>query len=174
MKSIAAVLIFLFLVSCGSIRVQYDYDKETDFSSYTTYNYYQDLDTGLSELDAKRLLKALDATLRLKGFLLSEEPEFFINIESSLGMPNRNTVDLGIGGTGRSVGGGISIGVPVGASKEQRVIQFDFIDSQKDALFWQAISRSSFKENSTPEERERILQELVNKVLSKYPPKHKK
>ena len=51
------LLMYLLLVSCNAIRVNYDYDKETDFSSYTTYNYYADMDTGLSELDTKTLVE---------------------------------------------------------------------------------------------------------------------
>jgi len=48
------------------------------------------------------------------------------------------------------------------------------VDSQKDMLFWQATSKSGFNENATPVEREKKLQEIVEKTLSKYPPKRKK
>tara|TARA_R110002049_G_scaffold90301_7_gene226465 strand:+ start:2533 stop:2934 length:402 start_codon:yes stop_codon:yes gene_type:complete len=133
------------------------------------------MDTGLSELDTKRLLRAIDSTMRGKGFLLSEEPEFLIGIMSrSFQAPRNNTVGVGIGGSGRNVGGGMSIGIPVGAANVEREIQFDFVDSQKDELFWQAISVSSLKENSSPDEREQILQVLVVKTFEKYPPKSRK
>lgn len=165
----------LLLASCGSIRVNYDYDRDTDYSKYTTYNYYSDINTGLSELDAKRLLRAIDSTMRAKGFLLSEEPEFLINILSrSFQAPRNNTVGVGIGGTGRNVGGGMTIGIPVGSANVEREIQFDFVDSQKDELFWQAITVSSLRENSSPNEREEKIQGLVAKTLEKYPPKSRK
>jgi hypothetical protein len=155
--------------------VNYDYDRDTDYSKYTTYNYYSDMDTGLSELDAKRLLRAIDSTMRAKGFLLSEEPEFFINILSrSFQAPRNNTVGVGIGGSGRNVGGGMTIGIPVGSAIVEREIQFDFVDSQKDELFWQAITVSSLRENSSPDEREKKIQDLVTKTLDKYPPKSRK
>jgi hypothetical protein len=155
--------------------VNYDYDRDTDYSKYTTYNYYSDMDTGLSELDAKRLLRAIDSTMRAKGFLLSEEPEFFINILSrSFQAPRNNTVGVGIGGSGRNVGGGMTIGIPVGSANVEREIQFDFVDSQKDELFWQAITVSSLRENSSPDEREKKIQDLVTKTLDKYPPKSRK
>ena len=175
MKSIVPFILLLFLVSCSAIRVNYDYDKDADFSIYTTYNYYPDLDTGLSELDSKRLLRVIDSTMRGKGFLLSEEPEFLINILSrSFETPRNNTVGVGLGGGGRNVGGGMSIGIPVGAANVEREIQFDFIDSQKDELFWQAITVSSLRENSSPNEREEKLRELVDKTFEKYPPKSRK
>lgn len=98
MKQLLPIFFLVFFVSCSAIKVSYDYDKETDFSAYSTYNYYPDMDTGLSELDTKRLLRAIDSTLRGKGFLLSEEPEFLIGIvSSSFQVPRNNTVGVGIG-----------------------------------------------------------------------------
>lgn len=165
------ILIVLF-ASCNAVRVSYDHDKTTDYSNYSTYNYYPDMETGLSGLDEKRLLTALDSTLRAKGYLLAEEPDFLINIVSSeyRKAPN-NSVGVGIGGTGRNVGGGVSVGVPLGGSGIERQIQFDLVDSQKDALFWQAISESGFRDNASPSVREEILQKIVAKVFSKFPPK---
>ena len=166
------LVLFAALTSCNAIRVNYDYDKETDFTSYTTYNYYSDMNTGLSELDAKRLLHVLDDALKSKGLRFSSEPDFFVNIQSTtFQTPKKNTVGVGVGGTGRGVGGGVSVGIPVGRPDVFREITFDFVDSQKDMLFWQAISESSFKENASPDIREENLRQIVEKVLAKYPPK---
>ncbi len=175
MKNILPILFLILFVSCSTVRVSYDYDKGTDFSNYLTYNYYTDMETGLSELDTKRLLKALDSIMRMKGILLSEEPDFFINIQSrSFQAPRSNTVGLGVGGTGRNVGGGVSIGIPVGGANMEREIVFDFVDSQRDALIWQAVSESSFRDNASPNEREQKLRQVVEKVFAKYPPQKKK
>lgn len=172
MKAIVPILLVLFLTSCSAVKVNYDYDKETDFSAYTTYNYYPELETGLSDLDTKRLVRAIDSTMRRKGVLLSEEPEFYIAIVGrSFAVPRNNTVGVGVGGSGRSVGGGLSVGIPVGGAKLQREIRFDFVDSQKDELFWQAITVASFGENISPELREEKLGAMVNKAFEKYPPK---
>jgi len=62
----------------------------------------------------------------------------------------------------------------VGAANVEREIQIDFVDSQKDELFWQAITVSSLRENSSPNEREQKLQALVAKTFEKYPPKSRK
>ncbi len=172
MKRVISLLFVLVLFSCGVVRVEYDYEKNTDFSNYSTYNYFSDLETGLSQLDTKRLLHALDIALQGKGMLFSEEPDFYINIESDKYYAvSNNTVGLGVGGTGNSVGGGISVGIPVGKAKQRREIIFNFVDNKKDVLFWEAVSVDVYKENQTPEQRELHLQAIVNKVLSKYPPK---
>lgn len=175
MKTVLPIMFLVLLAGCSAVRVQYDYDKETLFSAYSTYNYYPDIDTGLSELDNRRLMRAIDSTLRGKGFMLSEEPDFYVAIMGKTYQASRgNTVGVGVGGTGRSVGGGLSVGIPVGAAKMEREIQFDFVDSQKDALFWQATAVSSFNPNSSPQIKEEKLREIVVKAFEKYPPKQKK
>ncbi|MEO0572228.1 MAG: DUF4136 domain-containing protein [Bacteroidota bacterium] len=174
MRFYLVFLTLVLLVGCSTVRVNYDYDKNTDFSNYTTYNYFGDMESGLSPLDEKRLLRVLDSTLRAKGFLLSEEPEFLVNILSQeYKDAPQNTVGVGLGGTNRNVGGGVSIGIPVGGSQLERSIQFDFVDSQKNALFWQAISESGFRSNASPSVREEQLRKVVEKVFSKFPPEIK-
>ncbi len=171
MKPHHIFLALFFLASCSTVRVNYDYDKEVDFSRYKTYHYFSDMETGLSQLDEKRLLRVLDSTLQQKGFRLSEEPDFLINILSQeyRNAPN-SSVGVGVGGTNRNAGGGISIGIPVGGGQMQRSIQFDFVDTHKDALFWQAVSDNGFRPNASPSVREEQLRKVVNKVFSKFPP----
>ena len=172
MKPIKTFLLLLFVASCAPIYVNYDYEKQHDFTKYKTYNYYSDLETGLSELDTKRLLYVMDEALKAKGFTLSSTPDFFINITSSEFQENRNsTVGVGVGGGGRNVGGGISIGIPLGQQNVNRQIIFDFIDENGIGLFWQAVSESSFNPNAKPEERESRLKAIADKVFAGYPPK---
>jgi len=167
-------LLLLLVIGCSAVRVTYDYDKTTDFSNYTTYNYFSDIETGLSALDEKRLFRVLDSTLQTKGFLLSEEPDFLVNILSQeFRNASQSAVGVGVGGTNRNVGGGVSIGIPVGSSQLERSIQFDFVDAQKNALFWQAISESGFRPNASPSVREGQLRKVVDKVFSKFPPEVK-
>jgi len=60
MRCLPIIFFVSLFISCNAVRVNYDYDKETDFSNYNTYNFYPDMQTGLTELDNKRLFKALD------------------------------------------------------------------------------------------------------------------
>jgi hypothetical protein len=130
------------------------------------------METGLSELDAKRLFDILDIQLQQKGLQLSDTPDFYINIKSSeYEEAQRNTVGVGVGGTGRNVGGGISVGIPVGQANINRQIIIDFVDESNIGLFWQAVTESSYNPNATPEKRETMLQQIVAKVLEGFPPK---
>ena len=174
MRYLLFIVLIVVMASCSSVKVNYDYDKTVDFSSYSTYNYYSDMQSGLSQLDEKRLLNALDSTLKARGYRLAEEPELFINIISNeyRSAPNNN-VGVGLGGGGRNVGGGISVGLPLGGPNMQRSIQIDLVDAQRDALVWQAVAESGLRENASPSVREDKLRAVVKKVFSKFPPKVK-
>lgn len=173
MKNLSLIILFFLIVSCAPIRVNFDYEKAADFSKYKTYNYYSNLNSGLSELDTKRLINALDEELRTKGLSISETPDFYIDIKSNTYQEVQNSsVGVGVGGTGGNVGGGISVGIPIGQSNYNRVIQFDFVDENGQGLFWQALSESSFSPNSAPEKREALLKAIVTKVLEGFPPKN--
>lgn len=169
-----SLLLLLLITSCASVQVNYDYESKTNFSQYKTYNYYSDIDTGLSALDAKRLFGILDAQMQQKGLKLSETPDFYINITSSeYQEAQRNTVGVGLGSVGRNMGGGISIGIPVGQSNVNRQIIFDFVDESGVGLFWQATTASSYNPKATPEKRIAVLKQIVAKALEGFPPKSK-
>ena len=173
MKFVKTLAILFLVASCAPIYVNYDYEKGTDFTKYKSYNYYADMNTGLSELDTKRLLNALDEQLQAKGFALSDTPDFFIDIKSTeFQGAQRQTVGVGVGGGGGNVGGGISIGLPLGQAQVTRQITVDFVDENIKQLYWQAVSESSFNPNSSPEKREARLSAIVAKILKKYPPKN--
>lgn len=173
MKILSAVILLLFVASCAPFRVNYDFEKTTNFSQYKTYGYYADMNTGLSPLDTKRLLEALDVHMKTKGLLFSETPDFFIDIKSSeFQNVQRNNLGVGLGGGGGNMGGGISIGLPIGQATINRQITIDFVDENKKQLFWQAVTESGFNPNATPEKREHLFKALVEKVLTNYPPKY--
>jgi len=172
LKSSAALLVLIGLVSCGASRVSYDYDKQTDFTTYTTYNYFDGMKTGLSQLDEKRLKDAMDATLQMKGFMLTEEPDIYVDIQSSIQqVAASNNVGVGLGGGRGAIGGGLSVGIPLGNPKMQREVKIDFVDANKDMLIWQAIGSSAYLQKSTPQVKTERIQKLITKIFKKYPPK---
>lgn len=174
-KSLILLILSLFIFSCAAVRVNYDYESATNFNAYKTYNYYSDMNMGMSELDSGRLLDALDAGLQAKGLSLSDSPDFLINIKSTTFQEARsNNVGVGVGGGGGNVGGVISVGIPVGQAKINRQILFEFVDENKSGLFWQANSESAYQPNAKPDLREAQFKTIVDKVLSGYPPAPKK
>ncbi|NRD24748.1 DUF4136 domain-containing protein [Winogradskyella litoriviva] len=170
MKNLKVLFLAFLVASCGTI-VTYDYEKSTDFSSYKSYNYFDDMETGLSELDTKRLKRAIDAKLKTIGLSRSDTPDFYIDIQSQQ-VTNRSnsSVGVGVGGGGGRGFGGVSVGIPVGQNQQTREIIIDFVDETKTGLFWQAVSESNYNANASPEKREAIFAKLVEKVFAEYPP----
>lgn len=172
MKTIKCLFLLLLVSSCGTV-VNYDYEKSTDFTKYKTYDYFSDMQTGLSQLDTKRLMRAIDTKLATMGMSRSENPDFYIDIQSQDVMNrNNSTVGVGAGGGGGGGFGGVSVGIPIGGNQNTRQIIIDFVDKkQNERLFWQAVSESSYRENASPEKRQAYFDALVDKVFAKYPPK---
>tara|TARA_B100001063_G_C16778672_1_gene568387 strand:+ start:2876 stop:3274 length:399 start_codon:yes stop_codon:yes gene_type:complete len=132
------------------------------------------MQTGLSQLDTKRMMRSIDEKLATMGMTRSENPDFYIDIQSQ-DIMNRNnsTVGVGAGGGSRGGFGGVSVGIPINGNQNTREIVIDFVDKkQNERLFWQAVSESNYRENASPEKREAYFDALVEKIFSKYPPKN--
>ena len=69
------LLVVLLIVSCATPRVAYDFDKKANFDTYKTYNFYPQIETGLNNLDNKRLFRQVDSILQSKGFKKAATPE---------------------------------------------------------------------------------------------------
>lgn len=172
MKWLVALIVTIALASCGA-TVTVDYDKEIDFSQYKTYNYYQDIESGLNNLDDNRIMFAIDSLLLQKGFVKSETPQLLINFFSKEFLSNsRNTIGIGIGGGG-NVGFGVSGGIPIGGKVINQTLTIDFIDSDKDALIWQALVNGELNEKANPQQKEDYYFGIIRKALKTFPPSKK-
>ncbi|MGB0879429.1 MAG: DUF4136 domain-containing protein [Polaribacter sp.] len=161
----------VFLMSCSSSKVITDYDIETDFSKFTTFEFYEDNGDSLNELDVKRITSAIQQQLEIVGFEKEIEPHFFIYFDAKTSeKQNNNTIGIGIGGGGRNGGIGISGGIPIGSKKLNEEINIKFIEATSNELFWEGSLISTIKTKRTPKERTLYLQEVIKKIISKYPP----
>ncbi len=167
------LLLFLIpvLVSCGA-AVSVDYEPTTNFSGYTTYNFYTDIESGLNELDNKRIMHAIDSLMVLKGFEKSDTPQILVNFYAKERVTNsRNTIGIGVGGGGRNVGVGVSGGIPIGGPQVEQEFTLDLVDKLIDLLVWQGVYEGKYPEKATPEQKESYYFGVIQKILQKYPPK---
>ena len=78
------LLLFIVLIStsCDSVRVAADYDRSADFNSYKTFAFFKDgIDKAeISDLDKRRILRAIESELLAKGFTKSKTPDLLVNI----------------------------------------------------------------------------------------------
>lgn len=176
MKRIVHILLLTVLLGlaggCVPVRVHFDYEPRPDWSAYQTYNFYPDMDTGLSELDSRRLLEAMEQALRQQGYQQAEEPDFWIDAIGEVyeDLP-RSQVGVGLGGGGRGMGGGVSVGIPVAGNNLKRRITFNILDAATKSLIWQGVATDSFREDETPQAREARMLLIAQKVFAGFPPK---
>ena len=65
------------LTSCSSVKVVSDYDTKVDFSTYKTFAFYKKgIDkASVSDLDKKRIMRAIENELNKKGLVKSTNPD---------------------------------------------------------------------------------------------------
>ncbi|MBF03770.1 MAG: hypothetical protein CMP76_10790 [Flavobacterium sp.] len=173
LKFITLGLLFIF-VSCSSVRVNADYDKNVDFANYNTYAYLKSsIDKAeISDLDKKRILRSIDEVMSSKGFAKSENPSMLISIFTK----ERERVDVyNNAGFGWGWGWGWN---PYWGMNYNRVyttpegtLFIDVIDAKTKELVWQG-EGSGYLTKDTNKKDERIM-EFVSKILAQYPPTHK-
>ena len=172
MRIVVAILCLFLLCACGATYTV-DYQKEQDFSNYTTYQFWPDVDSGLGELDNKRIYAAIDSVLQSKGITQTDYNRFYVNFYASeIVDESRNTLGVGIGSGGGNVGVGVSGGIPIGGPVIRQQLTIDFIDeSGSQDLVWQVIIDGDIKERATPKDWEAYYLKVITKALTKFPPK---
>ncbi|ULC59163.1 DUF4136 domain-containing protein [Flaviramulus sp. BrNp1-15] len=179
-KTIPLLVLLIMVSSCSSVRVATDYDKKANFNEYKTFAFFK---TGIdkaeiSDLDKRRILRAIEAELLAKGFTKSENPDLLI----SLFTKSQQRVDVynntwgygawGWGGWGPWGGFGPGWGwgwnQPNTTVRTQGVLYIDLIDAKKKELIWQGMGTGYLSKNM--EKKEERIKEFVAKIMEKYPP----
>jgi hypothetical protein len=175
MKTIKLLPLFLLFVfaSCSSVRVYSDYDKTANFSQYKTYAYQKNgIDKAeISDLDKKRILKAIDQQMALKGFTKSETPDLLVNIFTK----EREQVDVNQFSAGWGYGWGFGWNPFFFGGNNTSINQYtegvlfiDLIDASKKELIWQGEGQGTLTKN--PNKKDAMINEFVAKILEQYPP----
>ena len=177
LKFLSALLVFVF-ASCSTVFVNTDYDKNVDFSQYKTYAFYKNgIDkVEISDLDKKRILRAIDEQMLAKGFTKSENPDMLINIFTK----TREQVDVnqfnagwgygwGFGWNPWMWGGGMGMGVGNTVStRTEGTLFIDLIDTKKKEMFWQGEGQGHLTKKM--DKKDANINDFVTKILANYPP----
>ncbi|CAM1345588.1 DUF4136 domain-containing protein [Tenacibaculum amylolyticum] len=170
-------LLVLFITSCSSVRVATDYDTKADFNNYKTFAFYKPgIDKApISDLDKKRIMRAIEANLLAKGMQKSSNPDVLV----SLFTKSRERININDNnaafGWGWGYGWGWNPWMWGGAGRlnvnqyTEGTLFIDIIDANKKELVWQGIGSGALSMRSTKKREERI-KKFVTDILSKYPP----
>ena len=168
-----------FLISCNSIKVATDYDSKMDFKSYKTFAFYKPgIDKAeISDLDKKRVLRALESELVAKGFTKSETPDFLVSFftksRQQVNINQNNNMGYGFGwGWNPWMMNGMGNNLNISQYTEGTLF-VDFIDKDKKELVWQGIGTGALRDQNR-EKKEARINEFVKEIISRFPPEEKK
>lgn len=171
---ITALLLLLAvgMTSCSTVKVASDYDQNVDFNQYKSFAFFKPgIDKAeISDLDKKRILRAIEEEMMSKGFTKSEEPDLLVSIftktKENINIYQNNRFGYGYGwgwypwywGAGQNTVSTTSEGT----------LYIDLIDSEGKELVWQGMGTAALaKEVNKKQER---ISEIVEKIFEKYPP----
>jgi hypothetical protein len=169
---------FLFLASlvtltgCSPFIVNYDYDMEYDFTRLSTFDWFDIPQTvQVDELGVKRAKNAVNRQLAAKGLSrVSENPDCLIALH--LTKQWKRDVDWGYSSRRySSYWARRSIDV---YEYEEGTLILDFIESDKRELIWRGSVTAVVDSDTSPEKKEKRINEAVFKVLEKFPPSQRK
>jgi len=174
LKLLSLISIFL-LASCSSVKVSSDYDSQTDFSQYKTFAFYKKgLDkVAVSDLDKKRILKAIESELLAKGLTKSSSPDVLVNIFTkarervdvyrdyypSWGYRHWNYYGSHYGNSNTRI-----------SKYTEGTLFVDLIDAQKKELAWQGIGKGALTTKYDVAKKEERIKEFVAEIMAEYPP----
>jgi hypothetical protein len=162
------------LFSCNSVKVTSDYDSKVNFKSYKTFAFYKpEIDRAkISDLDKKRILRAIEVALLEKGFTKSNAPDMLVGIFAK----SREKVNINQNQNNQGFGWRWNPWMMNGLNSNIQVSQFsegtlfiDFIDTTKKELIWQGIGSGALKTQNR-EKKEIRIKEFVAEIMTQFPP----
>jgi hypothetical protein len=178
MKNIKLVLLVLSIAlsSCSAIKVSTDYDNKVDFTVYKTFAFYK---TGIdkaviSDLDKKRILKAIESELLLLGFMKSENPDILVSIftksREKVNVNQNNNFGYGYGwGWNPWMFNGLNNNNVNISQYTEGTLFIDIIDKEKKELVWQGVGTGALKVQNR-EKKEVRIKEFVKEIIARFPP----
>lgn len=172
LKITAVLLLFvLVLTSCSSVKVATDYDQSVNFNQYQTFAFFKPgIDKAeISDLDKKRILRAIEAEMQQKGLTKSDNPDLLVSIftktKENINIYNNNyAYGYGWGWHPWYWGAGYN----TVNSTTEGTLYIDLIDAEKKELVWQGMGTAALaREVDRKQER---INEIVEEILEKYPP----
>lgn len=175
LKYLPLLLVILF-ASCSSVNVYNDYDKKVDFAQFKTFAFFKSgVDkVEISDLDKKRILKAIETEMLAKGFTKSDNPDLLVNFFTK----SREQVDVNAFNNNWGYGYGYGWNPYIWGGNRTTVrtsttgtLFIDLIDAKKKEMIWQGEGEGEiFKNQKNKEER---IGEFVKEILKQYPPEKK-
>lgn len=177
-KFILFFLLFTGLLSCStSLKVYTTHEKDVDFKSYKTFDFYEVNEEHLrmKEVNRRRLAMAIELELGYKGYKRSvNNPDLLINLYSLINRTentnNSNTSSVGYYGAATPYGAGIGVSVAPKSKYSEYyatgTVTIDLVDRVQNRLVLEGVAKV---DAGAGDDADRMINYTVKKVFQKIP-----
>ncbi|HEY9114876.1 MAG TPA: DUF4136 domain-containing protein [Bacteroidales bacterium] len=192
---ILSLLFLLVLVSCSSVQITWDYDKDADFANLKTYEYYgwaDNSDKILNVIDKTRIEKSFAAEFTKRGIsYVKEGGDMVVALYIVTEQRQETTATTtGVGGIygGYGYGGYYGYGPRWGwgtgmaqttvstTNYTDGTLIISVFDAKEQKLIWEGAASGTINED--PQKRDKNIPKVAAEVMQYYPvkplPKEKK
>ena len=183
-KFVAVLLSSFFLSSCSTIMVDVDYDDSLSFKNLHRYSWVPGTPTKSNnpQLDSDTILHdrirgSINSWLSGHGYEKTDLEQADFLVAYFVSVKDQTKVTVLNDYYGYPSGWGYGYYRPYGSSRsyvyeyQQGAIIIDIIDPKTRKLMWRGSATDEVNESETPEKRDQVINEAVDKILEKFPPK---
>ena len=167
---LATTITFFILSSCATVNVKTDYDSHTDFSKFKTFAFYKKgIDKAkISDIDKRRILRAIETELKVKGMTVSTNPDILISIFA------KSTKEIDVYNHNYWYPHYYNSFYRNNFSTYTKgTLLIDIIDAKGKQLLWQGVGKGTLNTSGNVERKESRINEFVAEIIAKYPPTKK-
>lgn len=159
----------------SSLKVYTAVEKNVDFTSYKTFDFYEIKEEHLKmkEVNRRRLAMAIELELGMKGIKRSiNDPDLLVNLYSMINRAeNLNADQSNVGYYGAASPYGTSIGISVSPGNNakyytQGTVTIDLVDRKQNQLILEGVAKIDAGDK---EDEDQMINYTVKKVFNKIP-----
>lgn len=175
--TLVAVGAAFLLSACSGISTTADYDPAVDFTQYSTYTW---LDTEGDDIDSitdSRIRSSIDGAMVARGFQKGPNADLAVGYQgTSAERRSYNTVNTGWGGGygwggyGWGGYGGMGMSTTTENVWEEGTLIVGIFDVATKNLVWTGTATATIDPGRSPEERQKLIDDAVAKMLKDFPP----
>lgn len=177
-SALLAIGAAFLLTACSGISTTVDYDPAVDFTQYSTYAW---LDTEGDDVDAitdGRVRSSIDGGLAARGFSkAASNPDLALGYQvTSAERRSYNTVNTGWGGGygwggyGWGGYGGMGMSTTTENVWQEGSLIVGLFDVGTKNLVWTGTASAAIDPGRSPEQRQQVIDDAVEKMLKDFPP----
>jgi hypothetical protein len=182
---LSAIGLLLAATTALAQDVRYNFDKNSDFSTFKTYKWVTLKDAAtVNNLVNKQIMDAVDAELAIKGLTKVDDDSanLYIGYQAGVGQEKQFTSfnsDWGYGGGWYRGGwygyrGGMSTTTGTTSTIYVGQLALDMYDAANHDLVWRGLASKTIDEKAKPDKQQKNLAKAIKKMLKNYPPAAKR